>query len=60
MWYSLFGHRPSRLPCVDCKRGQRKGEYGQWVCQQNGFRPKPISLVKNCKSLNDYLKKKKK
>lgn len=53
-----FGKTNEQLPCVSCSRGKRK-DYGQWICSQDGFRPRPISQVKNCKSLNDYLKRKK-
>ena len=46
------------LPCINCARGRRK-DYGQWICSQAGFRPRPISEVHNCKSLNEYREDKK-
>lgn len=50
------GYKP--LPCIKCARGRRK-DYGQWICSQEGFRPRPISEVHNCKSLNEYREDKK-
>ena len=46
------------LPCIKCTRGRRK-DYGQWICSQEGFRPRAISEVHNCKSLNEYREDKK-
>lgn len=52
-----FGGRYVPLPCVECIRGKRDHS-GQWICSQEGFRPRPISEVKNCRSLNKYLNNK--
>ena len=56
---NYLGQQPKKLPCIDCKRGNRKG-YGQWICSQDGFRPRPISEIHNCKSLNEYRERQKK
>ena len=53
------GERSKPLPCIKCVRGKRKN-YGEWICSQEGFRPRPISQVNNCKSLNEYRNGKKK
>lgn len=57
MHYPVERYKP--LPCINCARGRRKG-YGQLICSQDGFRPRPISEVHNCKSLNKYLENQKK
>lgn len=48
-----IGYR--ELPCIKCRYGHRKG-YGEFICSQPGFRPRPISRVHNCASLNNYRK----
>lgn len=57
MHYPVERYKP--LPCIKCARGRRK-DYGEWICSQDGFRPRPISEVHNCKSLNKYLENQKK
>lgn len=49
------------LPCINCKRGKRKERkyFYEWICSQDGFRPRPISEIHNCKALNEYREKKK-
>jgi len=46
------------LPCINCKRSLHK-ELCEWICRQDGFRPRPISEIRNCKSLNEYRENKK-
>lgn len=46
------------LPCINCKRSIHK-ELGEWICSQDGFRPRPISEVHNCQALNEYREAKK-
>lgn len=53
----IYSGSSSTIPCAKCSRGSRKEGYGQWVCSQPGFRPRPISQVKNCTSLNNYRKR---
>ena len=46
------------LPCINCARSMHK-DLGEWICSQDGFRPRPISEVRNCRSLNEYREYKK-
>ena len=46
------------LPCINCKRSLHK-ELCEWICSQDGFRPRPISEVHNCQALNEYREDKK-
>lgn len=46
------------LPCINCARRIHK-DLGEWICSQDGFRPRPISEVHNCKALNKYREDKK-